>query len=200
MKWGQWALFVDHENDNEDGGKAILADGYWVTGNLTSTAELGDLRNSDASASYSGKAWASVANYLDGGGWSRYKASGNMDMVWNFGPRKGNLTISNFDSEHIDGGLTFQGPMETPGELLKNKFSGPLSGQLPNDLGNLSGLATGSFVNKGNDVAKGVIGNWNINSNKYGATGIFAGSNGWRCCRQLTHLSLPFPLPIYSVH
>jgi hypothetical protein len=179
IKWGQWALFADHANDNEDGSKVTWADGYWVTGNLTSTAELGDLRNSGATASYSGKAWASVANNLDGEGWSRYKASGNMDMDWSFAARKGNLTISNFDSTHIVGGLTFQGQMQTPGELLKNKFSGPLaltSQNIPANLSDVQGFAQGSFVKGPDHPAQGVVGNWGAGGANYGATGVFGGS------------------------
>ena len=52
-----------------------------------------------------------------------------MAMNWDFGTRSGDLTISNFDKGHIDGGLTVSGQMTTPGELDgKNKFSGELSG------------------------------------------------------------------------
>ena len=37
-------------------------------------------------------------------------------------------------------------------------------------------VAIGSFVNNGTTPAGGVIGNWNVNSANYRATGIFAGS------------------------
>ena len=82
--------------------------------------------------------------------------------------------------------------MATPGELTgKNQFGGPLSiaGELPNNLSELNGMtgsATGSFVrgpinfNDGRPISgstpQGVIGNWNVGSERYSATGIFAGS------------------------
>ena len=58
-----------------------------------------------------------------------YTAKGDMVMTWDFGTRDGDLTISKFDTSHIDGGLTFTGHMTTPGELEgKNQFNGSLSG------------------------------------------------------------------------
>jgi hypothetical protein len=84
--------------------------------------------------------------------------------------------------------------MTTPGELSgKNKFEGPLSltnENLPENLSELNGMtgsANGSFVrgpiNFNNDhrpiqgsTPQGVIGNWNVGSERYSATGIFAGS------------------------
>ena len=107
--------------------------------------------------------------------------------------RSGNLSIYHFDRGITPGGLTFTGEMTTPGELTgKNKFGGPLSlsGDLPNNLNELNGMTgseTGSFVrgpsnfnNDGRPVSgstpQGVIGNWNVGSERYSATGIFAGS------------------------
>ena len=116
-----------------------------------------------------------------------------MNMDWDFNARSGNLNIYHFDRGITPGGLTFTGEMTTPGELTgKNKFGGPLSlsGDLPNNLNELNGMTgseTGSFVrgpsnfnNDGRPVSgstpQGVIGNWNVGSERYSATGIFAGS------------------------
>ena len=101
-------------------------------------------------------------------------------MDWNFGQRKGTLQITNFDSLHINGGgLSFNGNMTMPGSI--NKFSGALSLtslQLPPNLSDLQGFAQGSFVKGPNSSAQGVMGNWNVGNNHYGATGVFAGSKG----------------------
>jgi hypothetical protein len=111
-----------------------------------------------------------------------------MTMDWDFAKRAGDLTISKFDTKNIDGGLTFTGHMTTRGELAgKNQFNGSLSGvNLPENLSDLSGSANGAFVRgpqnfdgkqgiKGS-VPQGVIGNWNVDSSKYTAGGVFGGS------------------------
>jgi hypothetical protein len=60
-----------------------------------------------------------------------------------------------------------------------NHFGGPLAvtgtASLPANLSDLAGGAVGSFVNNGNVVAAGVIGNWNVHNDLYGAAGIFGG-------------------------
>jgi hypothetical protein len=180
MKWGAWETQISFDNgsSSNEGQTHVTAIGFWVAGNMTSTAELDDLRSKNVTASYGGTAVATVANNLDDHGqWDVYVASGDMNMDWNFGQRKGNLEISNFDAGHIDGGLTFQGQMSTPG-TLKNKFGGDLSltsSDLPSNLNDLQGFAQGSFVKGPNHPAQGVIGNWSVGGANYGATGIFAG-------------------------
>ena len=93
-------------------------------------------------------------------------------MNWNFGKRTGNMTVSNFDASHFEGGLTFTGKMcapgvtscgSTPGGAWRtpngNHFGDPLKGQLPGtaqfgqqpvpidaDYRDLNGFALGSFV------------------------------------------------------
>jgi hypothetical protein len=66
--------------------------------------------------------------------------------------------------------------MSAPGVANGNHFTGPLNGQLPSNLGSLSGSAVGSFVNNGDMKAAGVIGNWNVVNSAYRAGGIFAGA------------------------
>ena len=56
-----------------------------------------------------------------------------------------------------------------------NKFSGALSGTNEN-LSYLRGSVTGSFVRPLSEgMPSGALGNWNIGSNNYKASGIFAG-------------------------
>ena len=163
--------------------------GWWVAGDVIDQSDL----PTDMTASYEGHAIGNVATNIGGNGWVTYVATGDMYMDWDFNARSGNLSIYHFDRSITPGGLTFGGTMTTPGELTgKNTFGGPLSlsGDLPNNLNELNGMtgsATGSFVrgpsnfnNDGRPVSgstpQGVIGNWNVGSERYSATGIFAGS------------------------
>jgi hypothetical protein len=50
-----------------------------------------------------------------------------------------------------------------------NHFGGPLTARnAPENLGNIEGDATGSFVNDGPNKADGVIGNWNVSNGPEG--------------------------------
>jgi hypothetical protein len=114
-----------------------------------------------------------------------------MNMGWNFASRSGDFTISKFDKGHFDNGLTFSGDLCAPGQGCGtpqgNHFGGAITGQLPNDLGSLSGWANGSFV-RGPDnfnsqgqiisgsTPQGVIGNWHVGSERYNAAGVFGGA------------------------
>jgi hypothetical protein len=160
--------------------------GWWIEGTRTTVGDLDKLAVLGATATYNGSAWGTVASNLSPGGWKTYDASGDLIMHWSFADRLGELTISKFDRTNFnDGlGLTFSGPMCAPGALCGsqqhvtaagNHFGGPLSGQLPGGLGSLSGSAAGSFVNNGPVAAGGVMGNWNVDSASYRATGIFGG-------------------------
>ena len=138
----------------------------------TQMLTLDKLAATNASASYTGHAIGNVASNIDGN-WKTYVAAGNLNMQWNFGPRQGNLAISNFDANGPKGPLNVSGQMSTPG-VLTNQFGGNLSGTL--GAREIAGSATGSFVNNGpSNPAAGVLGNFNVgsNSNGYKATGIF---------------------------
>jgi hypothetical protein len=189
---------------------------WFVAGDIPAVGQL----PFTGTATYTGTAIGTVATDLfpetgvaipGSDGWTTYVATGDLNMDWNFGTRKGSLEISNFDAEHFtnDGGLTFGGPMcapgvtsgcgQTPNGAWKtpdgNHFGGPLkltnASQLPvqlrNEFTNFDGFALGSFVrgptNYVEGVAvsgstpQGVIGNWAIGSERYMASGIFAGSH-----------------------
>ena len=164
--------------------------GWWVAGDVIDNSDL----LTDATASYAGHVIGNVSTNIGAGGWVTYVAAGDMDMDWDFNSRSGDLTIGHFDRSITPGGLTFTGAMSAPGELAtgKNQFGGPLSlanDNLPENLSDLNGMtgsATGSFVRGPNNFSggqpirgstpQGVIGNWNVGSARYNATGIFAGS------------------------
>ncbi len=181
--WGPWTSHVVFD-DNGQGNRNTFTHGWWIAGDIIDQSDL----PFDGSATYEGGAIGDVANNLNGEGWVTYTAKGDMLMTWDFATRDGDLTISKFDTDHIDGGLTFTGHMTTPGELEgKNQFNGSLSGvDLPENLSDLSGSANGSFVRGPNNfdgrqavkgsVPQGVIGNWTVDSNRYTAGGVFGGS------------------------
>jgi hypothetical protein len=180
IRWGKRQSHLVF-GDGDEGNANVFASGWWVAGDIIDVSDL----PFDGTATYQGTAIAEVGNNLNGEGWITYTAKGDMAMNWDFGTRSGDLTISNFDKGHIDGGLTVSGQMTTPGELEgKNKFSGELSGQnLPDNLSDLSGSARGSFVSGPDNVRdgprskpQGVIGNWEVGSERYKAGGIFGGS------------------------
>jgi hypothetical protein len=186
MQWGAWgARFGFGETSSRYVDNVQL--GWWIAGDISTAAQLNalaidPLQAQGAMATFDGHAIGNVANNIDGSGWKTYVAAGNLNMNWSFAERSGDLTISKFDTSVTPEGLTFTGQMSSPGVAdgnfttpEGNHFGGQLTGQLPNDLGSLSGNAAGSFVNNGNAIAAGVIGNWNVGNSAYRATGIFAG-------------------------
>jgi hypothetical protein len=185
IKWGAWGTSVKFKEGVNPEANDVAANvhlGWWVAGNMTSTSELDNLAAKGASATYNGNAIGTVASTLGSGiGWKTYVAAGDMHMGWDFAARSGQLDITKFDTKHFGpNGISFGGLMTTPGDVSINKFSGGLSGtNLPANLNDLNGFATGSFVNNGikpQGVANGVVGNWGVGNNAYKATGIFAGS------------------------
>ncbi len=207
LKWGIYVASVGFE-DAQDGGEPIDRNvgiiGWWVAGDIPPVGQL----PITGTATYNGGAIATVATTLvpsenSLNGWTTYIATGQVDMSWNFGTRKGDFTISQFDSAHFNSGqgLTFSGPMcapavtgcgsNTPGG---NHFGGSLTGQLPANLNlssaerNLTGFALGSFVRGPSNfdtngvainrsIPQGVIGNWGVGNDRYLASGIFAGTH-----------------------
>jgi hypothetical protein len=190
MKWGTWGGQLQFN----DSGGPVTADvnlGWYVVGNLTTDTQLNDHATwlaTGPSATYNGTAIGNVASLnTQTQAWSTYVATGDLAMNWDFAKRSGNLSISKFDTSAIPGGLTFVGAMCAPGVAgcntpTGNHFGGPLGAAasapnttLPANLSDLAGSAVGSFVNNGQTVAAGVIGNWNVHNDVYGATGIFGG-------------------------
>jgi hypothetical protein len=174
-QWGTFATLVTFIDDPEYTGEgptrsfdrttvAIL--GWWIAGDIPAVGQLPITGN----ATYSGSTIATVStNLLNNETWGSYVATGDVDMSWNFGTRKGLLEISKFDTQHFgEQGLTFGGTMCAPGVTscgstpggkwqtpAGNHFGGPLTGQLPNNYlsegfteeqRKLNGFALGSFV------------------------------------------------------
>ncbi len=176
IKWGAWGTRVAF--GDEEGSEYVdnVHLGWWVAGDITSAVDLETLADQQKYAIYRGNAIADVANRINRDDWATYVATGKLFMDWDFGHREGNFEISKFDKANFGGdGLTFGGPMTLPGRP-GNHFAGDISGSL-GEFGIAAGKARGSFVNDLNgNLARGVIGNWDVKNNYYKATGIFAGS------------------------
>jgi hypothetical protein len=199
MRWGAFgalASFNDSDDPNLPNPRDVGLLGWWVAGDL---ATVGDLP-SNGTATYSGGAIAQVASNLSGSqyssaygqdGWTTYTATGKMDMSWDFGSRKGDMTISKFDRRHFYGGLEFKFDLCAPGKGCAmpsgNHFGGKLTESPTVGDKALDGFALGSFAKgpsnfengkpiKGS-VPQGVLGNWGVGNEHYKASGIFAGRN-----------------------
>jgi hypothetical protein len=176
MQWGAWGARVEFGNANPSQYVDNVHLGWWVAGDVTSTAALDTLYDQNASASYDGHAIGTVASRLNSNDWRTYVAAGDLDMYWHFGKRAGNFEITKFDQGNFGPqGLTFGGPMNRPGQI-GNHFAGDIGTPNGSPI-SLLGTAAGSFVNNGpSNPAAGVIGNWNVHGLNYRAAGVFAGS------------------------
>jgi hypothetical protein len=179
IKWGTWGgqlQFKDGFGYSADDVTADVNLGWYVAGELSTVGQIDTLAASGATATYTGSVIGNVAS-LTQTGWNTYVATGNLNMNWSFQQRSGGLTISNFDNRSYGTGptgLTQVPNINQPNSYL-NQFTGSLT-QLSGPSINLnSGNATGSFVNNGSTPAAGVIGNWTVQGDAYGATGVFAG-------------------------
>jgi hypothetical protein len=167
LTWGAWGLAFQSQDGQFN--PLTTAVGFWIAGDVIQDT-VGALPIT-GNAYYSGTAWGSVWNNVEGQGLT-YVAQGQMEMSWNFADRSGQFGITHFDDTHnteipghFDGGISFGGALSAPGVSENgsiiptngpNTFSGKLSGTLPvsrgewcetpSDLRNLTGNVTGSFV------------------------------------------------------
>lgn len=171
LSFGKWDAHIAANIVSPTPVKIDVNDGWWVSGEVTSVANLNTLWTRNASATYLGGVQGTVAS-LSEGQWSSFDTAGDLTMHWNFGTRTGDLTIGNFDGRSYGTG---------PGALIQpslnfNQFGGSLSQLSGPSIGAMTGTASGSFVNNGAVAAGGVVGNWGVNSAAYRATGIFGGA------------------------
>ena len=169
LQWGAWGARFGFGTDSTSSFTDNVHLGWWVAGDVI-TDNVQNGLPFQGEATYSGNAIGNVANNLSNQGWTTYVATGNMNMSWDFGVRSGRFDITNFDKLNT-GGLNFGGDLSMPGVPTGalNKFSGALSAtnELPQNLSDLSGNVTGSFVRPLSEgMPSGAIGNWNIGNNK----------------------------------
>jgi hypothetical protein len=131
LKWGTWDAHINYKygepnshpgNPHAGDSTNLFASGWWVTGEVTSVADLNELGNQFATATYNGGVQGTVAN-LDHGAWKTFDTSGDLTMHWSFANRLGDLTISNFDNRSYGTG---ENGLKQP-SLDVNQFGGSLA-------------------------------------------------------------------------
>lgn len=161
LHWGGWTATITTDISETTDGR-----GFWVAGTRTPEARL----PTTGVATYEGSAHAVVNN--DG---AQYQASGDFGMTWNFAQRSGSMSITNFDTANVPGGVSLTGTIESPNGP---DFYGVLtSGGPPVD----GAWAIGAFINGPNNTApgsvpQGVAGTWNAFGDGYTAAGVFGGT------------------------
>ena len=157
VRWGFWGF---KGALNGVGEFDVDLESMWITGSLTTQAQLGNLAaqsESEISAFYHGDAVGIVNNLAVEGS---YIASGNLEMEWNFGSRTGNASITQFDTENFSGqGRGFNYELEAPEG--NSTFLGNLTSTDNPYIDSYGGMQ-GAFANNGANIAGGVIGNWGV--------------------------------------
>jgi len=182
LKWGAWGARVNFGNSSASQFVDNIHLGWWVAGDLADGLDIDALAALNATARYDGHVLGDVAK-LVGNQWQTYVAAGDLIMNWEFSCRRGDLTISNFDSRSFG-----TGPRGLSQPIASwNQFNGVLTQLSGPELSNVSGSVAGSFVRgapvqiqgapTGNMTSiRGVAGNFNIDAQGYRAGGIFAGA------------------------
>lgn len=159
IKWGFWGFKAQADGDNGaavgDLEGSIDYMGTWVTGDLTTKAQMQNLAaldEGDYSAEYHGDAVGVVHQGANDG----YVATGDLYVQYNFGSRDGVVNVGAFDTDHMGGGEGIDFSYDIEGSRDgSNGFYGYGYDE------SWSGVAQGAFVNDGTNTAAGVIGNFN---------------------------------------
>ena len=164
IRWGFWGFSRDDLAIGNYQGD-MRFDSTWVNGALTTAEQLNVKAGTTGTATYRGDAIGTV-NYAG----NVYTATGDLKMTWDFADRTGTVGIKNFDREHLNSG----NGTSLGGHVIsfddQTGFGGVIYGYQSN------GIVQGAFVNNGDDVAAGVIGNFGFNrGNDYTASGVFMG-------------------------
>ena len=176
--WGWWGTRVRVTDPDIVDGFGTRTDyvhmGTWVAGDITAEVDM----PVNISASYEGTMLGTVAQYEGEGGASQYIARGTFGMTYNFDEREGAFWIDDFAGISLDGRA--YGVEEAEQGLFyaynSDDYYGPYF------------YVNGAFVNDGEDVAAGVIGDFTITDYYYSfsAVGTIAGSRKDLFARVLT--------------
>ena len=161
LRWGGWTSTITTDISDRTDGR-----GFWVAGTRTPEARL----PTTGVATYEGSAHAVVNN-----AGAQDQASGDFGMTWNFAQRSGSMSITNFDTANVPGGVSLTGTIERPNGP---GFYGVLTSGGPTVDG---AWAIGDFINGPNNTAsgsvpQGVAGTWNAFGADYTAAGVFGGT------------------------
>ncbi len=158
VEWGVWEAKLGTRWSDES---VRVRNGLWVAGVLP---DLND-PSPTGSATFNGTAVGFVRNQGQ-----TYGAAGDFKNVYNFGQRRGDVTISNFD------GKTFTGEVRPTSANDWRSYQGALSS--PGVNGSIDGAFYGHRNTGGastNNQPRETAGNFNVGGNRYSASGIFAG-------------------------
>jgi hypothetical protein len=172
VRWGFWGF-----SGSEAAGVPIEGGieymGTWITGDLTTRAQLDNLASLDegnVNAFYTGDAVGVVHND-NATGDKDYVATGDLLVTGSFGARQGTVDITEFDEENANINVTYNvgSVAGAPG------FVGYLDSE-----GSQYGGAQGAFVNNGSEIAGGVIGTFDYITGdgyfpEYSVGGVFMG-------------------------
>ncbi|MGV3491906.1 MAG: FecR family protein [Devosia sp.] len=171
IRWGFWG-FDGWATDSD----YVEVDGMWTTGKLTTRAQLGNLaalsESGEIDAFYTGDAVGNV----DAGEGGQYVATGDMEMTWNFADKAGTININDFDANAGGADYTYGSGIYLEGDVASVNGQIGFSGALSTEGGD--GVVQGGFVNKGNSLAHGVMGDFYfvLGEGDYVASGVFFGS------------------------
>jgi hypothetical protein len=182
MKWGYWG--TKPKFDAALPTPAVETNvhlGTWVAGKVANEDALNVEIPVTGNATYNGHAVGNVTRDVGNLGTTvqQYVAAGDLQLNWDFGDRKGDMTISNFDGLTLSSG--FEGlttPAGSQNSGTPNAFSGDLSAGV-----GLTGSASGAFTlgpdNPTLPTPQGVMGAFDINgingADGYSAAGTFMG-------------------------
>ncbi len=154
LSWGSWNASID-ANGTTYGPDA----GYWVVGQLSTSADL----PLSGLATYSGQAIGTVND----GGAVLTGVTGSFTASVDFGTGLGSLQIDGFAGRSFgDSNLDINS-----GSMLAWGFSGQLS-----DTAGLSGQYNAAFATDGVDPAAAMIGTFSAEDGAWSASGVFGGT------------------------
>jgi len=172
LQWGTWQA----SGVPVSWGTASADGGYWITGTLTTTAQL----PTNISANYSGQAIGTTLY----GGVQTSNVQGNFWATVDFATGSGGLIISGFDGRDFGDSNLSLGNAPTG-----NAPGGSFTGSLQGNTASLSGSYTAAFAGNGSDVVAALLGNFNVKDGEWSGSGIFAGIRG------NTPQPMPYPEP-----
>ncbi|MBS4019630.1 MAG: hypothetical protein KGZ68_15510 [Dechloromonas sp.] len=163
IDWGWWGTRVvvePEESESLPGGRRDYVHmGTWVAGDITAAVDM----PINVRATYEGTMLGTVASYQGEAGAAQYIASGTFGMSYNFNDRAGEFWIDDFAGVSLDG--VAYGIDETD-QALFYATNGESATYF---------YVSGAFVNDGEEIAAGVIGDFTINNEDFYAVGTIAG-------------------------
>lgn len=163
IDWGWWGTRVvvlpGESEALPDGRSDSVHMGTWVAGDITAAADM----PTNVRATYEGTMLGTVVAYQGEAGAAQYIATGTFGMSYNFNDREGDFWITDFAGISLEGNA--YGIDESPQGLFYAS-----SGESQPYF-----YVNGAFVNDGENIAAGVIGDFTITDPDFYAVGTIAG-------------------------